>query len=82
MVFTRYTSAEELSAATLEVLMEHEVQNNLQIGLLGRRQSGTENWFMATVSDGGGVVLTALQTGEPFKVLLYETRNKPNAAAV
>ncbi|HOP12046.1 MAG TPA: GNAT family N-acetyltransferase [Oscillospiraceae bacterium] len=83
MKFQRYDSTQAFGADALEILLRHEVQNNLPIGFIkNERGYDTANWLMATVKDGSGsVVLTAACT-PPFNIIMYETDNKPNDAAV
>ncbi|MCL1807161.1 MAG: GNAT family N-acetyltransferase [Oscillospiraceae bacterium] len=82
MNFIRYESAEAFGADTLEILSEHEMQNNLLISfILGGGDK--KDWFFAAVKDGAGsVLLSAAWTGLPFNIVLYETNNKPNDAAL
>lgn len=81
MLFRRYDEISSFKARTLDVLLEHEVQNNLLLSLLDSRVRDASSWFLATVSDGGGVALTAI-CSKPFPMLLYETGNKPRADAL
>jgi len=69
--------------------MRHEAQNmiplgNLLIGYEGKDKEDWRdpaNWYMATVADGSGVLLTAIMT-PPHNIALYATDNKINAAAI
>ena len=83
MIFTKYDSIESFGADTLELLMENEVQNNLPISFISNeRDFDTSNWLLYTVKDGaGGIVLTAACT-PPFNIVMYETGNRPNGAAL
>ena len=82
MKFTRYENTEAFAADTLEILLENEVQNNLPISFIGNKTADKSNWLLASVKDAnGGVVLTAACT-PPFNIMLYETGNCPNDAAV
>ncbi len=78
-----YKSTEVFGNDVMEILLRQEVQNNLPIGLIrNERGVDTTDWFMAAVKDdSGAVVLTALCT-PPFNVLLVETDQMPNQAAV
>ena len=63
--------------------MENEVQNNLPISFI-RNEHGydTSKWLLTTIKDdAGGVLLTAACT-PPFNIVMYETGNRPNDAAV
>ncbi|MDD4774784.1 MAG: GNAT family N-acetyltransferase [Eubacteriales bacterium] len=83
MKLTSYDNTASFGADTLEILLENEAQNNLPISFI-RNEHGydTSDWLMATVrDDAGGVVLTAART-PPFNIVLYETGNKPNEAAL
>jgi len=74
---------------TYSILMRHEAQNviplgNIIIGNEGKDKTGWRNpanWFMATVSDETGIVLTAVMT-TPKNLTLYATDNKNDEAAV
>ena len=82
MRFVRYTSIDAFAGDTLEILLENEVQNNLPISFIADKTTDKTNWFLASVKDeDGGVVLTAACT-PPFNIVMYETRNQPNSAAV
>ncbi|MCL2003557.1 MAG: GNAT family N-acetyltransferase [Oscillospiraceae bacterium] len=82
MRFVKYDTAEAFGADTLELLLENEVQNNLLVSFILRDGDKT-GWLFATVKDGAGsVVLSAVWTGLPFNIVLYETGNKPNGAAL
>ena len=83
MKFTKYESTDSFGAETLEILMENEIQNNLPISFI-RNEHGldTSGWLMATIKDDtGGVALTAACT-PPFNIVMYETGNRPDDAAV
>ena len=83
MKFQRYDSTRAFGDDVLEVLLQHEVQNNLPIGFIkNERGFDTKNWLMASVKDdSGSIVLTAACT-PPFNIVMYETGNKPDDAAV
>ena len=83
MKFIRYEKTEDFGADTLELLLENEVQNNLPISfILNEQEHDTSSWLLATVKDeNDGVVLTAACT-PPFNIVLYETGNRPDDAAV
>ncbi|MCL2080693.1 MAG: GNAT family N-acetyltransferase [Oscillospiraceae bacterium] len=83
MKITRYSDLKSFGADTLEILLENEVQNNLPISfILNEQGRDTSDWLLLSIKDGGGgVVLTAAQT-PPFSIVLYETGNRPNRAAV
>lgn len=70
MKFKLYDSVKEFYKDTYGILMRHEAQNlvplgNLIIGNEGKDKTAWRdpaNWFMATVSDGAGIRLTAVMT--------------------
>ena len=83
MDFKRYSSVQEFYNDTYEILMRHEAQNmillgNLIIGVEGKDKTDWRdpiNWLMATVSDEGKILLTALMT-PPHNLTLYSTDNE------
>ena len=78
-----YDNTASFGREALDVLLDHEVQNNLPISFI-RNDHGydTAQWLMATIKDNhGSIVLTAACT-PPFNLVLYETRNQPNAAVI
>lgn len=86
MNFKRYFDAKEFYNAVFNVLVKHEVQNSLPLGIvvLGNQGGGergwknVKNWYMATVSgDNGEIVLVAVMT-PPMNITLYEKDNIPN----
>ena len=89
MQFKQYTCVNEFYNATYNVLMRHEAQNmiplgNLLIGYEGKDKESWRdpaNWYMATVADESGILLTAIMT-PPYNIALYATDNKINAAAI
>lgn len=82
MKFQRYPDTDSFAADTLEILLENEAQNNLPISFINNKTDEVQNWLLATIKDDhGSVVLTAACT-PPFNLLLYETRNQQNDAAV
>ena len=83
MKFTKYDSIESFGADALDILMENEVQNNIPISFIQNEYDyDTSNWLLTTIKDETGcVVLTAACT-PPFNIVMYETGNRPNDAAV
>lgn len=83
MEFKRYSCVKEFYNETYEILMRHEAQNmillgNLIIGVEGKDKTDWRdpiNWLMATVSDDGKILLTALMT-PPHNLTLYSTDNE------
>jgi len=69
--------------------MAHEAQNliplgNLIIGYEGKDKAewrDPANWYMATVADNNGILLTAIMT-PPHNIALYATGNKINDDAI
>jgi len=86
MQFTQYTCVHECHNAVYDTLMRHEAQNILPLGnlILGNESNDKTgwrdiaNWFMATVSDKSGILLTAVMT-PPMPLTLYATDNKLDA---
>jgi len=70
-------------ADTIDILMRHEAQNliplgNVIIGNEGNDKTGWRdplNWFMATVSNDAGILMTAIMT-PPHNLTLYATDNR------
>ena len=89
MQFKTYTDVHEFHKAAYDVLMLHEAQNlvplgNLIIGCEGKDKTAWRNpanWFMATVSDSSGVLITALMT-PPHNIAIYATDNKIDVSAM
>jgi hypothetical protein len=79
MIFQRYTDIKSFSGDVSEVLYENEIQNNMIIGFT-HREMGSD-WFLASVKDGGSVVLAAACT-PPHNITLYSSGNRPNDGAV
>ena len=89
MNFTHYSDVKVFYKDTYDVLMRHEAQNviplgNIIIGNEGKDKTDWRdpaNWFMATVSDDKGIVLTAVMT-TPKNLTLYATDNKNDGIAL
>ena len=89
MKYQRFSDAGAFYDAAFSVLLRDEAQNSLPLGnaILGKNGGepdgwrNPQNWYMATVSDESGVVLTAIMT-PPFNLTLYETDNLPRAGAL
>lgn len=89
MQFTQYTDVAAFYNAAGDTLMRHEAQNiislgNVLIGVEGKDKTGWRdpaNWFMATVSDHSGILLTAIMT-PPHNLALYATNNQNNPQAI
>jgi GNAT superfamily N-acetyltransferase len=77
-----YENTEAFAADTLEILLENEVQNNLPISFIDSKKADKSDWLLGSVKDeNGGVALVAACT-PPFNIVLYETGNRQNDAAV
>ncbi|MCL2363534.1 MAG: GNAT family N-acetyltransferase [Defluviitaleaceae bacterium] len=89
MMYKRYHDVREFYDAVYDLLMEDEANNliplgNVLIGVKGEDKFGWRdpaNWFMATVSDDGGVQLVAIMT-PPHNITLYAKDNKIDATAI
>jgi len=83
MTFTRYDTTAAFAGDALGLLLEHEVQNNLLIGFIrNERGYDTSDWLLSTIKDESGSVALVAACTPPFNLVLYETGNKPSAAAV
>jgi len=84
-----YADVKEFYRDTYGILTRHEAQNliplgNIIIGNAGEDKTGWRDpakWFMAAVSDGSGIRLTAIMT-PPYNLTLYETGNMPADGAL
>jgi len=82
MTFKQYHNIHEFYDVTYDTLMRHEAQNLIPLGNLIIGNKGVDkmewrdpaNWFMATVSDGDALLLTAIMT-PPWSLTLYATDN-------
>jgi predicted GNAT family acetyltransferase len=84
MIFTTYSSTATFADEVTDILMRHEIQNNLLFLNIrgGIARDDTSGIFMATVKDDNGhILLTAIGTS-PNPTLLYETDNMPNDDAL
>lgn len=90
MNIKRYFDAKEFYNAVFDVLVKHEVQNSLPLGIVALGNKGGEergwknvkNWYMATVlGDNGEIALVAVMT-PPMNITLYEADNVPNEQAL
>jgi hypothetical protein len=89
MLYTRYRDVKVFHRDVFNILLRHEAQNiislgNVIIGNKGEDKFGWRDpahWFMATVSDAGGIVLTAVMT-PPHNLTLYATDNANNEDAL
>ena len=85
MRFNLYSDINKFYKDTYDVLMRHEAQNliplgNIIIGIEGNDKTGWRDpaaWFMATVTDDSGILMTAIMT-PPYNLTLYATYNKIN----
>ncbi len=82
MKYQRYVDTDSFSRDVRDVLLKDEPQNFLMLSFLGNKTDAVKNWLLTSVCDeDGNVVLTAACT-PPFNIVLYETNNRPNDAAV
>lgn len=89
MQFNVYADVHGFYADTYAVLMGRESQNmillgNIMIGKEGKDKTGWRDpasWLMATVTDGGTILLTALMT-PPHHITLYATDNVVHPDAI
>jgi len=83
MRFTKYDNIKTFSTDALDILMENEVQNNLPISFIqNERGFDASNWLMSTVRDEDGSIALVAACTPPYNIVLYETGNRPNDAAV
>ena len=82
MKFERYGSMDAFIADTLEIMLENEAQNNLPISFTKNASADCAKWLLASVKDEGGAVVLVAACTPPFNIVLYETGNRPNDAAV
>lgn len=76
MIFTRYASAEAFAGDVLDMLGEHEIQNNLIY-----RNIGDGN-VMLTVKDDAGRVLLAADRTPPHPLVMYLRGNRRDEQTV
>lgn len=89
MQYKQYFDVHRFYNDVYDVLKRHEAQNLIPLGNLIMGYEGKDktdwrdpaNWFMATVSDESGILLTALMT-PPHNITLYATDNMVNPEAV
>lgn len=89
MLYRRYDDVQTFSRDVFPALMRHEAQNlvplgNVLIGCAGEDKTGWRdpaNWYMAAVSDGAGIRLTAVMT-PPHNLTLYATDNRYDGETV
>ena len=82
MKFEKYDSVASFADDVLDTLLEDEVQNNLLVSFAKTKSTSTTSWLLATVrNDDGDIILTAACT-PPFNIVLYETGNIANDAAI
>ena len=69
---------------TLDILRGNEVQNNVLIKIANRFKNGEykEDWYCASVKDNGGGVMTAAVCTPPHNLVIYETGNRHDGAAL
>ncbi|MCL2181701.1 MAG: hypothetical protein FWB83_11320 [Treponema sp.] len=89
MKFNNYNDVKTFYADVYDTLLRDETQNliplgNLIVGNEGRDKNDWRdpvNWFMASVSDNAGILLTAIMT-PPYNITLYATDNIINDEAI
>jgi predicted GNAT family acetyltransferase len=67
---------------TLDIMLENEVQNNLLISFTRNTSADCTKWLLASVKDERGAVVLVASCTPPFNIVLYETGNRRNDAAV
>jgi len=83
MKFQLYDNTSSFGKDTLGILLEQEVQNNLLVGFIRNDlECDTAKWLMSTIKDEDGNVLLTAACTPPFNIVLFETANRPNNAAV
>jgi len=84
MKFELYDNINKYFDDVMDVIAQHEIQNNVLISncLRGKDWMDTTNWFMSVVKDSRGAIqLVALMT-PPHNIVVYESNNIPNDEAV
>lgn len=87
MQFKLYTDVHEFYNDTYDVLMRHEAQNLIPLGniIIGHEGKDKTDWRdpvnWSTISDAGGIQLTALMT-PPHNITLYAADNIINPEAI
>ena len=82
MKFTRYDNTGAFAGETLEILLLNEAQNNLPISFINNEAADKSNWLLASVKDANGAVALVAACTPPHNIVLYESGNRPNDAAV
>jgi predicted GNAT family acetyltransferase len=82
MNFIRYVDTEAFAADTLDILLKHEVQNNLPISFINNDTADKSNWLLGSVKDDSGSVVIVAACTPPYNIVLFETDNNPNDTAV
>jgi uncharacterized protein len=80
--FQKYDSPKAFGNDVLDILLENEVQNALPISFIKSSCLDSSSWLLAAVKDAGGSVLLTAACTPPFNIVMYETRNMPDDAAV
>jgi len=89
MQFTQYTDVHAFHQAVSGTLLRHEAQNYILLGniLIGMDSTDNTDWrdpanfFMATVTDHSGIILTAIKTGDK-NLVIYATDNKNDPESI
>ena len=90
MIYKQYNDVKAFYIDTYDILMRHEAQNviplgNIIIGNEGKDKTDWRDpaeWFMATVSNDKGIMLTAVMTTSKKNLTLYATDNNYDGAAL
>ncbi|MCL2526973.1 MAG: GNAT family N-acetyltransferase [Defluviitaleaceae bacterium] len=89
MQFIQYTDVKAFDTDVSPTMLHHEAQNiiplgNIKIGAKGEDKTtwrDPANWFMATISNHDGLLLTAIMT-PPHNLTLYATNNQNNPETI
>jgi predicted GNAT family acetyltransferase len=82
MQLIRYEQLKDFADDTLDILLEHEVENNLTINLIFSGGVVQQDWLLASVVDQHGSIVLIAACTPPYNIMLYETPNSQNDEAL
>jgi len=81
--FNKYTNIDNFINDVLDILLMDEARNNLLVSiLLDNKRDTIADWLLSTVTDDAGEILLIAICTPPFNLLLCETGNSADNAAV